>query len=129
MQRRGQHPFGVLLLTLSCLSPVYSIYGFGSDVLLHAGTGAAGLFILAKTIATYVSELAPTVSPTLVTFGALGAALAVALLAVRASAFVTGVFLGVEMLAVLALVVAGVQAAGLPEWNHVRPRRRVQKQP
>src|ERR1700691_2360117 len=37
--------FGVLLLTLSCLSPVYSIYGFGSDVLLHAGTGAAGLFI------------------------------------------------------------------------------------
>src|ERR1700676_4144199 len=37
--------FGVLLLTLSCLSPVYSIYGIGSDVLLHAGTGAAGLFI------------------------------------------------------------------------------------
>src|ERR1700722_17041645 len=37
--------FGVLLLTLSCLSPVYSIYGIGSDVLLHAGTGAAGLFV------------------------------------------------------------------------------------
>src|ERR1700733_2992079 len=37
--------FGVLLLTLSCLSPVFSIYGVGSDVLLHAGTGAAGMFI------------------------------------------------------------------------------------
>lgn len=37
--------FGVLLLTLSCLSPVFSIYGIGSDVLLHAGTGAAGVFI------------------------------------------------------------------------------------
>jgi amino acid transporter len=37
--------FGVLLLTLSCLSPVFSIYGVGSDVLLHAGTGAAAAFI------------------------------------------------------------------------------------
>src|SRR5450432_1221981 len=37
--------FGVLLLTLSCLSPVYSIYGVGSDVLLHVGTGAAIVFI------------------------------------------------------------------------------------
>jgi len=156
--------FGVLLLTLSCLSPVYSIYGIGSDVLLHAGTGAAGLFVcgigaavvwavvfaelasaypyaggdyvgvgailgpwagfasltvwavtagpanafLAKTIAIYVNELVPTASPLLITFGALGAATAVALLAVRTSAFVTGVFLGVEMLAALALVVAGL---------------------
>lgn len=156
--------FGVLLLTLSCLSPVYSIYGIGSDIFLHAGTGAAGVFIcgigvavvwavvyaelasaypyaggdyvgvgtilgpwagfasltvwtvtagpanafLAKTIATYVGELVPTASPIIVTFGALGAAIAVALLAVRTSAFVTGVFLGVEMLAVLALIVAGL---------------------
>ena len=38
--------FGVLLLTLSCLSPVFSIYGIGSDVLQHAGTGAAGLFLI-----------------------------------------------------------------------------------
>lgn len=38
--------FGVLLLTLSCLSPVFSVYGPGSDVLQHAGTGAAGLFLL-----------------------------------------------------------------------------------
>ena len=156
--------FGVLLLTLSCLSPVYSIYGIGSDVLLHAGTGAAGLFIcgigaavvwavvyaelasafpyaggdyvgvgsilgpwagfasltvwtvtagpanafLAKTIAIYVNELVPTASPLVITFGALGAATALALLAVRTSAFVTGVFLGVEMLAALALVIAGL---------------------
>ena len=155
--------FGVLLLTLSCLSPVYSIYGIGSDIVLHVGTGAAGLFIcgigaavvwavvyaelasaypyaggdyvgvgailgpwagfasltvwtvtagpanafLAKTIAIYVNELLPA-SPLLVTFGALGAATAVALLAVRTSAFVTGVFLGIEMLAVLALIAAGL---------------------
>ena len=33
--------FAALLLTLSCLSPVFSVYGPGSDVLQHAGTGAA----------------------------------------------------------------------------------------
>jgi amino acid transporter len=38
--------FGVLLLTLSCNSPVYSIYGFGTDILQQAGTGTAGLFLL-----------------------------------------------------------------------------------
>jgi amino acid transporter len=156
--------FGVLLLTLSCLSPVYSIYGIGSDVFLRAGTGAAALFIcgigatviwvvvyaelasaypyaggdyvgvgailgpwagfasltvwavtagpanafLARTIAIYVNELAPTASPLFVTFGALAAATAIALLAIRASALVTGIFLGIEMLAVVALVVAGL---------------------
>lgn len=161
---RGLSSFGVLLLTLSCLSPVYSIYGIGSDVILHVGTGAVPVFIcgigaaviwavvyaelasaypyaggdyvgvgailgpwagfasltvwavtagpanafLAKTIATYVGELAPTASPIIVTFGALGAAVAVALLAVRSSALVTGVFLGIEMLAVLALIVGGL---------------------
>jgi hypothetical protein len=36
--RRKLASFGVLLLTLSCLSPVLSIYGVGSDVLLHAGS-------------------------------------------------------------------------------------------
>jgi amino acid transporter len=44
--RKQLSSFGVLLLTLSCLSPVLSIYGVGSDVLQHAGTGAAGLFAL-----------------------------------------------------------------------------------
>jgi len=156
--------FGVLLLTLSCLSPVLSIYGIGSDVVLHAGTGAAGMFIcgigaavvwavvyaelgsaypyaggdyvgvgsilgpwagfasltlwavtagpdiafLAKTIATYFSDLVPGASPLIVAFSALGAAIGVALLAVRASALVTGVFLGIEMMAVLVLVGAGL---------------------
>ena len=157
--------FGVLLLTLSCLSPVLSIYGVGSDVLLHAGTGAATVFIcgigvavvwamvyaelgsaypyaggdyvgvgsilgpwagfasltvwavtagpsiafLAKTVAVYFIDLVPAASPMIVTFGVLGAAVAVALLAVRASALVTGVFLGIEMLAVIALIGAGLQ--------------------
>jgi amino acid transporter len=155
--------FGVLLLTLSCLSPVYSIYGLGPDILKTAGTGAAGLFIgaiavavvwasvyaelasafpyaggdyvgvgailgpwagiasltvwavtagpsnafLARTIATYLNELMPAVPPVLVTFGSLGAALLIAVLAVRTSAFVTGLFLIVELLSVLALAVAG----------------------
>jgi amino acid transporter len=162
-------PFGVLLLTLSCLSPVLSIYGVGSDVLLHAGTGAAGMFIcgigvaivwavvyaelgsaypyaggdyvgvgsilgpwagfasltiwavtagpatafLAKTIATYFIDLVPAAPPMIVTFCALGAAIAVALLAVRTSAFVTGIFLAIEMLAVLVLICAGL-------WHPVR---------
>lgn len=161
--------FGVLLLTLSCLSPVLSIYGVGSDVLLHAGTGAAGMFIcgigvavvwavvyaelgsaypyaggdyvgvgsilgpwagfasltawavtagpsiafLARTIAIYFSDLVPASSPMIVTFGALGSAIGVALLAVRTSALVTGIFLGIEMLAVLALIGAGL-------WHPVR---------
>jgi len=139
--------FGVLLLTLSCLSPVFSIYGVGADVLLRAGTGAASMFIcgigvavvwavvyaelgsaypyaggdyvgvgsilgpwagiasltvwavtvgptvafLAKTIATYAGDLSPAVSQVSVTFGALGAAMVFALLAVRASAFVKAV--------------------------------------
>ncbi len=154
----------MLLLTLSCLSPVFSIYGIGSDVLLHAGTGAAGMFIcgigaalvwavvyaelgsaypyaggdyvgvgsilgpwagfasltvwavtqgpsiafLARTIATYVSDLEPAASPIIVTFMALGAAAAIALLAVRTSAFVTGIFLAIEILAVLVLIGAGL---------------------
>jgi amino acid transporter len=161
--------FGVLLLTLSCLSPVLSIYGVGSDVLLHAGTGAAGMFIcgigvalvwavvyaelgsaypyaggdyvgvgsilgpwagfasltiwavtagpttafLAKTIATYFADLVPAAPPMIITFCALGAALSVALLAVRTSAFVTGVFLAVEFLTVLVLICAGL-------WHPVR---------
>ena len=156
--------FGVLLLTMSCLSPVFSIYGVGSDVLQHAGTGAALLFtvgigaaviwavvyaelgsafpyaggdyvgvgtvlgsaagfvslalwavtvipigaFLAKTMAVYVGDLAPAVPPQIITFGSLAAALVVALLAVRTSAFVTGLFLALEMLAVLALIVAGL---------------------
>jgi amino acid transporter len=161
--------FGVLLLTLSCLSPVFSIYGIGSDILLHAGTGAAGTFMggiavavvwaviyaelgsaypyaggdyvgvgsilgpwagfasltvwavtlgptaafLAKTIATYTGDLLPAASPVFVTFATLGAAVAIALLAVRTSAFVTGLFLAIEMLAVLVLTGAGL-------WHPVR---------
>ena len=141
----------------------------GSDVLLHAGTGAAGVFIcgigvavvwavvyaelgsaypyaggdyvgvgsilgpwagfasltiwavtagpatafLAKTIATYFSDLVPAAPPMIVTFCALGAAIAVALLAVRTSAFVTGIFLAIEGLAVLVLIGAGL-------WHPVR---------
>lgn len=156
--------FGVLLLTLSCLSPVFSIYGVGADVLHQAGTGAASLFVfgigvaivwavvyaelgsaypyaggdyvgvgsilgawagfasltiwtattgpivalLVKTIAVYVGVLAPTAPPVIISFASLAAAVTVALLAVRTSAIVTGIFLGIEMLAVFVLIGAGL---------------------
>jgi amino acid transporter len=151
------------MLTLSCLSPVFSVYGVGSDVLQHAGTGAAAMFIcgigvavvwavvyaelgsaypysggdyvgvgsvlgpwagfasltvwavtlaptnafLAKTIALYVVDVLPGASPIIATFSAISAATVIALLAVRTNALLTGVFLGIEMLAVLVLIGAG----------------------
>lgn len=155
--------FGVLLLTLSCLSPVLSIYGVGPDVLKNAGTGAAGLFLVgvaaavvwalvyaelgsaypysggdyvgvgailgpwagfasltvwavttgpatafqAKVVASYLGAVMPGIAPQAAVFGALLAATVVALLAVRTSTIVTGVFLAIEMLAVLVLIAAG----------------------
>lgn len=156
--------FDTLLLTLSCLSPVFSVYGPGSDVLQHAGTGAAVLFLiaigaaavwgmvyaelgsaypyaggdyvgvgsilgpaagfaclalwalvvvplnafLAQMVATYVAEVVPTAEPLAVTLIAMALAAGAALLAVRASALLTGFFLAIEFAAVLALVVAGL---------------------
>jgi amino acid transporter len=64
--------------------------------------------LLAKVVAVYVAQVTPLASPELVTYGSLGAALAVALLGVRTSTMVTGLFLAIEMLAVLALIVAGL---------------------
>jgi amino acid transporter len=154
---------GVLVLTLSCLSPVVSIFGIGADVLQHVGTGAAGLFLFgigaaavwavvyaelgsaypyaggdyvgvgsilgpwagfaslavwavtagpaiafeAQIIAVYVGDLTSLATPNAVTFGALLAALGVAALAVRTSTLVTGLFLCIEMSAVLLLIGAG----------------------
>ncbi len=156
--------FGVLLLALSCLSPVFSIVGVGGDVLTHAGTGAAGLFLLGigvaviwalvyaelgsaypyaggdyvgvgsilgswagvvtlalwtvtngpntalaiQTVSTYVRQLAPGLNGTAVTFTTVVATIAVALLTVRTSAIITGIFLATEMLVVVALAAAGL---------------------
>lgn len=161
--------FGVLILTLSCLSPVFSIYGVGADVLQHAGTGAAALFLFgilatvvwvlvyaeigsaypyaggdyvgvgailgggagfaslvvwavttgpitaleAQTISVYLSDLMALDAPNSITILSLLASIAVALLAVRSSAIVTGLFLALEMLAVLALIGVGM-------WHPVR---------
>lgn len=155
--------FGVLLLTLSCLSPVVSIYGVGSDVLQHAGTGAVGLFLLGlaaalvwaaiyaelgsaypysggdyvgvgsilgpwagavtlviwavtagpsvaftiKIVASYAGELAPGLSSQVITFGSLALAIIISLLAVRTGAWITGLFLAVEMVAVMVLIGCG----------------------
>jgi amino acid transporter len=156
--------FGCLLLALSCLSPVLSIFGIGSDVLQHAGSAAAPLFLIgigvaviwavvyaelgsaypyaggdyvgvgsilgpwaaaitlaiwaatmgpqvafqAKTIATYVIDVLPSAPGGLVTIAALAGAVGVALLTVRTGALVTGLFLCVELIAVVVLTVAGL---------------------
>src|ERR1700761_1773689 len=52
--RRNLNSFEVLLLTLSCLSPVVSIFGIGGDILHQVGTGAAALFALGIAGADYV---------------------------------------------------------------------------
>jgi hypothetical protein len=65
--------------------------GFASLTIWTVTAGPVTAF-LAKTIATYFSDLVPAAPPMIVAFCALGAAAAVALLAVRTSAFVTGIF-------------------------------------
>lgn len=155
--------FDTLLLTLSCLSPVFSVYGVGSQVLEQTGTGAASLFLvgigaaaiwamvyaelgsaypyaggdyvgvgsilgpaagfaclilwaavvpplcayMARMIAVYLGQVVPSIPLEVVVFGSLAVAVGIALLAVRASAIVTGIFLAIEVLAVLALALAG----------------------
>jgi amino acid transporter len=166
---RQLSPFGVWLLALSCLSPVFSVYGVGGDVLVHAGTGTVLLFLVglgaallwgfvyaelgsafpyaggdyvgvgrtlggwagAATLAlwvattgpsiafecqiaaTYAGELADGLPPALLTFAVLAAATAVALLGVRTSTMVTGLFLALEMIAVFTLIGCGF-------WHPVR---------
>ncbi len=165
--RRELSSFAVLLLTLSSLSPVVSVFGVGADVLHQAGAATAGLFGLAlvaalvwamvyaelgsaypyaggdyvgvgrvlgawagvvtlvlwavtagpsvafgaETLTTYVRQLAPQLPDQAVTFGGLAGAVGVALLSVRRGAWVTGLFLAVESIAVVVLIVVG---AGRP---------------
>ena len=162
--RRSLSTFGVLMLTLSCLSPAFSIYGIGADILQHAGSAAAALFMVAmvaaviwavvyaelgsaypyaggdyigvaailgpcagfvslaiwavisgpsvafeaQVTATYVQDLIPGVSHMAITMAALAATTMIALLAVRSSALVTGMFLAVEMLVVVVLILCGL---------------------
>ncbi|HET7085431.1 MAG TPA: APC family permease [Rhizomicrobium sp.] len=156
-------------MTLSCLSPVFSIYGVGGDVLVHAGTGTfllallglgaallwgfvyaelgsafpyaggdyvgvgrtlggwAGAATLAlwlatmgpviafecQIAATYAEELVHGIAPALLTLFMLAAATLLAVLGVRTSAMVTGIFLSVEMIAVVTLIACGF-------WHPVR---------
>jgi len=161
--RRELSSFAVLLLTLSSLSPVVSVFGVGGDVLHQAGAGAAMLFglaiaaalvwsvvyaelgsaypyaggdyvgvgsvlggwagvvtlvlwavttgpsiaFVAETMVPYLAQLAPQLPPALVIFGGLAAAVGVALLSVRRGAWITGLFLAVETVAVVVLMVVG----------------------
>ncbi|MDE2357172.1 MAG: APC family permease [Alphaproteobacteria bacterium] len=170
--RRELGSIAVLLLTLSSLSPVVSVFGVGGDVLHQVGPAAGALFALAllaalvwavvyaelgsafpyaggdyvgvgrvlgpeagvmtlaiwaatggpsaafalQTFAVYVHELAPAWPESLITFAGLAGALIVALMSVRRGALITGIFLAVESLAVVALIVVG---AGRPQrgWD------------
>lgn len=86
--------------------------GFASLTVWSVTAGPGNAF-LAKTIAVYVNELVPAASPMPVTLFALAAATGVALLTVRVSALITGIFLGIEILAVLFL-------AGVGLWHPAR---------
>jgi amino acid transporter len=159
---RSLGPLGIMLLTLSALSPVASVYISGNDILHMAGTGAAMAFavggVIAAALALLYAELGaafpgaggiyPTIagalgpgwafpllvlgvllSPASVAFTGVGLAAyvqvlipgapalpiaigsvvlgtAIALLNIRTNAWITGIFLAVE-LAALALL-AGV---------------------
>jgi amino acid transporter len=176
--RRELSAFAVLMLALSCLSPLQSIYGVGSDVLQHAGTGAALLFLLAllpalawalvyaeiasafpyagrdyvavgtilgpwagfatltvwmvtagpltavavKFNAIYLAEVFPGLPHSATTYAVLLAGVLLALPKVRTSAFITGIFLAIEMLGVVALIVTGL-------WHPTRDLAEVLREP
>ncbi len=81
--------------------------GFASLTIWSVTAGPANAF-LAKTIAVYCTELAPAAFPLPVALAAIAVATVIALLNVRSSALVTGIFLSIEMLAVLLLIAAGL---------------------
>ncbi len=174
---RGLAPGGVLLLVLSAVSPVLSVFVGGSAVLHLAGTGAALAFllggVLAAVLALLYAELGArhagaggvypglsallgpgvahaymfmtliTAMP-LIAFSALGLsayfeflvpglpplpaalaglmlAAAVAMLNIRTSAFVTGLFLGLELLALAILVGVAATAPAVPLASLLAP--------
>ena len=153
-------PFGIMLLTLSALSPVASVYIGGDDILHMAGTGAALAFIVGGLIAAalavlyaelgaafpgaggiyptiagalgpgwafpllilsavlapasvaftalgladYVKVLIPGAPELLIAFGSIAIGTAIAVANIRTGAWVTGVFLAVELVALALLV-------------------------
>lgn len=174
---RGLAPGGVLLLVLSAVSPVLSVFVGGSAVLHLAGTGAALAFLLGGVLAAllallyaelgarhagaggvypglaallgpgvahaymfmtlvtampliafsalglsaYLDVLAPGLPPLPVALGGLGLAAAVAMLNIRTSALITGVFLGVELLALAILVWVAATSPALPLTDVLAP--------
>jgi amino acid transporter len=176
--RRELSVLAVLMLTLSCLSPVYSIDGTGSDVLQHAGTGAALLFLVALVAAliwalvyselaaaypyaggdyvgvgtilgpwggfasltvwmvtgaplmaasarfnaVYLAEVFPELPLGPTTYAIVLAGVLLALPKVRTSAIITGIFLAIEMLGVIALIATGL-------WHPARDLAQVLREP
>ncbi len=168
--RRSLGPIGVMLLTLSALSPAFSFYIAGDTVLRMAGTGAglaylagglgsailallfaevgaafpgaggvypslagalgqmlafpyvillapvafAGTAFIALGLSDYLAVLWPGEPRILVTLASLGLATGIAVLNIRTSSWITGLFLAVEA-AALALL------AGIAALHPVRP--------
>jgi amino acid transporter len=152
-------PLGIMMLTLSALSPVASVYISGNDILHLAGTGAALAFVLggliaaalallyaelgaafpgagavypsiagalgpgfafpllvvsavlspasvaftAVGLASYVQVLVPGAPALPIEFGSIALATLIAVANIKTGAWVTGVFLVIEMLALLLL--------------------------
>jgi amino acid transporter len=86
--------------------------GAATLALWVATTGPAIAFEC-QIAATYAGELVHGITPALLTFGMLAAATLVALLGVRTSTTVTGIFLGLEMIAIITLIACGF-------WHPVR---------
>ena len=91
-----------------------------------AVTAGPSVAFAAQTMTTYVRQLAPHSSANTVTFGGVAAALGVALMSVRRGAWVTGVFLALELIAVVVLIIVGLHppARGLDAIPFTRSRGR-----
>jgi len=162
--KRSLGGLGIMMLTLSVLSPASSVFISGNDIIHTAGTGAALAFVIgslivfntqslyaelgasfplaggeyayignvlgplpgflvlfvnilsaplfisftASGVADYLQPVWPQVSPGLVTTAAILIAVGVAVLNIRTNAWVTGIFLAVEVAALLLVASLGL---------------------
>lgn len=83
-----------------------------SSMAIWAATSGPNIAFAAKVFADYAGPLVPGMPAWILVYGSVAAATVVALLAVRASAWITGLFLAVEMAAVVALIAAGLWSQG-----------------
>jgi amino acid transporter len=134
--RRELSVLAVLMLTLSCLSPVYSYAGgdyVGVGTILGPWGGFASLTVWmitaaplmaasARFNAIYLAEVFPSLPLAPTTYGIVLTGVLLALPKVRTSALITGIFLAIEMLGVVALIATGL-------WHPARDLAVVLREP